>query len=412
MSGVTERFYRYIAVDTTSVDDAACYPSSENQLVLARQLEQEMRELGLSDVRTDEYGYVTGTIPANREDVPVIGLIAHMDTSNAVSGADIQARTVLYEGGDILLNQAGNIHISAQDAPELSRYVGQHLIVTDGTTLLGADDKAGIAEILTAAERLLRDSSIPHGEIRLCFTPDEEVGEGTKYFDVAAFGADYAYTVDGEALGELEYENFNAATAKVIIHGKSMHPGASKGRMVNALMLAWELQGMLPWQEQPAYTEGYEGFYHLESMEGTVTEVSMRYLIRDHDRELFQKRKERMEKIAAYLNDKYGSGTVELSVEDSYYNMKEKIAEHMDLVERAKDAFAACGVAPKISPIRGGTDGARLSYLGLPCPNLSTGGHNCHSVVEFIPCESMETMVDVLIHLASSFAGQTGNSNC
>lgn len=403
MSSVTERFYRYIAVDTTSVDDAACYPSSENQWVLARQLEQEMRELGLSQVQVDQYGYVTGTIPANRKNAPVIGLIAHMDTSNAVSGANIQARTILYEGGDIVLDALRDLRIRVCDYPELAQYTGQHLIVTDGSTLLGSDDKAGIAEILTAAERLLNDPSIPHGEIRICFTPDEEVGEGTKYFDVAAFGADLAYTVDGGELGELEYENFNAATAKIAIHGRSMHPGSSKGRMVNALLLAWELQGMLPWQEQPAYTEGYEGFYHLDSVEGSVESASMRYIIRDHDRALFQKRKERLEKIAAYLNEKYGDGTIELSIEDSYYNMKEIISGHMELIERATEAFQACGVTPNILPIRGGTDGARLSYMGLPCPNLSTGGHNCHSVLEFIPCESMETMVEVLIRLVSSF---------
>lgn len=404
MSSVTERFYRYIAVDTTSVDDAARYPSSENQWVLARQLEQEMRELGLSQVQVDQYGYVTGTIPANRKNAPVIGLIAHMDTSNAVSGANIQARTILYEGGDVILDAARDLRIPVRNYPELAQYAGQHLIVTDGSTLLGSDDKAGIAEILTAAERLLNDPSIPHGAIRVCFTPDEEVGEGTKYFDVAAFGADLAYTVDGGELGELEYENFNAATAKIAIHGRSMHPGSSKGRMVNALLLAWELQGMLPWQEQPAYTEGYEGFYHLESMEGSVEAASMRYIIRDHDRMLFQKRKERLEKIGAYLNEKYGDGTIELSIEDSYYNMKEIISGHMELIERATEAFHACGVTPKILPIRGGTDGARLSYMGLPCPNLSTGGHNCHSVLEFIPCESMETMVEVLIRLVSSFA--------
>lgn len=403
MKTVLERFFNYISIDTTSKENSDIYPSSDSQWILARLLKKELEEIGLSEVALDEFGYVTASIPATDESLPPLGLIAHMDTSNAVPGGPIHPSLITDEGGDILLNRKLNICLKKEEFKDLEQYVGQTLVVTDGTTLLGADDKAGIAEIITAAERILSDSSIRHGKIRLCFTPDEEVSAGTKHFDVEKFGADVAYTVDGGPLGELEYENFNGATASITIHGKSFHPGASKGRMVNALILAWELQGMLPFQEQPAYTEGYEGFYHLSSMAGTVSECTMKYLIRQHDREEFERKKARLTAIAAYLNEKYGEGTVECMIEDKYYNMKEIIEHHMYLIDKAEQAFLSCGITPLQVPVRGGTDGARLSFKGLPCPNLSTGGHNFHGVFEYIPVASMERMVDVLVNLVQQF---------
>lgn len=406
MKSTAERFLEYICVDTTSREESASCPSSEAQRDLAGMLETEMREIGLEDVELDEHGYVTGTIPANVEGVPVLGLISHMDTSSAVPGGPIHPKLAAYSGGDILLNRELDLWLKEEDFPELLDYQGKTLIVTDGTTLLGADDKAGIAEILTAAERMMKDTSIRHGRIRICFTPDEEISRGTQFFDVKKFGADVAYTVDGGALGEIEYENFNGATANITIHGRSIHPGMSKGRMLNALMVAWELQGMLPAHEQPAYTEGYEGFYHLSSMSGTVAECSLKYIIRQHDRKEYEAKKARMEKITSYLNEKYGPGTVELSLRDMYFNMQEIIKDHMHLIDKANAAFKACKVEPRTIPVRGGTDGARLSFMGLPCPNLSTGGHNFHGVFEYIPVESMEAMADVLVSLAGEFAGE------
>lgn len=403
MKSTAERFLEYISVDTTSREESSSCPSSETQWDLARRLETEMREIGLKDVELDEHGYVTGTIPANVEGVPVLGLISHMDTSSAVPGGPIHPKLVDYRGGDILLNRELDLWLKEDEFPELLNYQGKTLIVTDGTTLLGSDDKAGIAEILTAAERMMQDTSIRHGRIRICFTPDEEISRGTQYFDVKKFGADAAYTVDGGALGEIEYENFNGATANITIHGRSIHPGMSKGRMLNALMVAWELQGMLPAHEQPSYTEGYEGFYHLSAMSGSVAECSLKYIIRQHDRKEYEAKKARMEKIAAYLNEKYGPGTVELSLRDMYFNMQEIIKDHMHLIDKANAAFKACGVEPRTIPVRGGTDGARLSFMGLPCPNLSTGGHNFHGVFEYIPAESMESMADVLVSLAGEF---------
>lgn len=406
MKSATERFLEYISVDTTSREESASYPSSEGQWDLARKLEAEMREIGLDEVELDEHGCVTATIPANVEGAPVLGFISHMDTSSAVAGGPVHPKLVGYEGGDILLNRELGLWLREEEFPELAKYRGKTLIVTDGTTLLGADDKAGIAEILTAAERMIREPSIRHGKIRICFTPDEEISRGTQYFDVKKFGADVAYTVDGGALGEIEYENFNGAAANLTIHGRSIHPGASKGRMINALMVAWEFQGMLPAHEQPAYTEGYEGFYHLSSMSGSVAECSLKYIIRQHDRKEYETKKARMEKITAYLNEKYGPGTVELTLRDMYFNMQEIIKDHMYLIDKAEEAFKACGVEPRTLPIRGGTDGARLSFMGLPCPNLSAGGHNFHGVFEYIPVESMQSMADVLISLSEGFAGE------
>lgn len=404
MNTVENRFYRYISIDTTSAEDSPEYPSTPGQWTLARMLKQELMDLNLKDVTIDEYGYVFGTIPGNVSYAPTLAFLSHMDTSDAVSGADICARTVLYEGGDVLLNEEKQLWLRRDEYPELARYEGQHLIVTDGTTLLGSDDKAGIAEIITAAQYLMTHPDIPHGTIRLCFTPDEEIGEGTKYLDLAKLNADYGYTVDGGALGEFEYENFNAASARIHIHGKSMHTGTAKGRMKNSLLIAMELAAMLPQDQQPALTDHYEGFFHFEQITGNVEQCSLYYLIRDHDKKLFQDKKKLLCDIVSSLNNKYGDHTVELELRDTYYNMEEIILKHPILIDHAKKAFEAVGIQPDVIPIRGCTDGARLSYKGLPCPNLSTGGHNFHSVHEFIPKESMEAMVQVIVKLAGLFA--------
>lgn len=400
---VKERFLRYIAVDTQSKDDVPAVPSTEKQWNLAGMLEQELREMGAEDVRLEEHCYVYASIPATTDKkVPVLGFIAHMDTATALSGCNVKAQVVPYQGGDIVLNEELGIVLSAEQFPELSEQTGKDVIVTDGTTLLGADDKAGIAEILTMAEYLINHPEIEHGEIKIAFTPDEEVGNGVEYFDVEGFGADAAYTVDGGALGELEYENFNAANAKVFVHGTSIHPGSAKGQMKNALLIGMEFQNLLPAAENPAYTEGYEGFYHLDSMEGSVEEAAMVYIIRDHDRAKFEAKKEFFSKAAEFLNAKYGAGSVEISVKDVYYNMKEKLADHMELVENAKKAMEELGITPLIRPIRGGTDGARLSFMGLPCPNLCTGGANCHGKYEYVSVQDMEKVTELLIRLASA----------
>lgn len=404
MKTATERFLDYIQIDTTSVDDAAVYPSSPNQKVLGARIAEELKALGVQDVIQDEYGYVMGTIPATTEGAPTVGLISHLDTSNAVAGGPIHARFVDYQGGPIVLNEKESIVMTPEVFPDLKDVVGKRLIVTDGKTLLGADDKAGVAEIVTLAERLLAPDAPKHGKIRIGFTPDEEVGEGTKFFDLKKFGADVGYTVDGGCLGELEYENFNAALATVTIKGVSVHTGSAKDKMINAVAIGCEFQSRLPEKQQPVYTEGYEGFYHLEAMKGGVEWCEMKYLLREHDADKFQAEKDTMQKIAGDLNRKWGDGIVTVSIRDQYFNMRTIIEKHMELVDEAKKAFESCGVAPRIQPIRGGTDGARLSYKGLPCPNLSTGGYLFHSRFEFIPQESLETMVDVLEKLVCGLA--------
>ena len=392
---LTERFLKLVSYPTTSDGGSETCPSTPGQLVLARAIVEDMQAMGIADAHVDDHGYVYGTVPATGEG-PTIGLIAHMDTAPDAKGDDIRARiTEPYEGGDIVLNEALGIRLSPQDYPVLLHHTGKRLIVTDGTTLLGADDKAGVAEILTCAERLLR-SGKPHGAVRIGFTPDEEIGRGADRFDVAGFGADYAYTVDGGALGEIEYENFNAAAAEVVCHGRSIHPGSARGKMINAAHLAMEFHRLLPELEVPAATDGYEGFYHLTDISGHVEEARLRYIIRDHDAETFARRCRFFQKAADFLNEKYGSGTVEATVTESYRNMKEKILPHMHIVTAAKAAMEACGVTPREVPIRGGTDGARLSYEGLPCPNLCTGGENFHGRFEFIPVEDMEKVVDIL----------------
>ena len=396
---VTERFLKYVSFHTTSDQASTTTPSTDNQKVLAAELVKEMKEMGIADAQMDQYGYVYGTIEATKgcEDKPYIGLISHMDTSDAISGKDVKARIVKnYDGKDIVLNEEKNIIMRTKEFSHMADYVGQDLIVTDGTTLLGADDKAGIAEILTLAEQLMNNKDIPHGRIRIGFTPDEEIGAGADHFDVERFNADFAYTVDGGKLGELEYENFNAAGAKVIVHGVNIHPGEAKNKMRNAILMGIEFNSMLPANEIPSCTEGYEGFQHISSISGNEEETVLEYIIRDHDKEKFNEKKATFEKVTAYLNDKYGEGTFELSLKDNYFNMKEKIVNHMEIVDRAEAAMKKVGVEPIIVPIRGGTDGARLSFMGLPCPNLSTGGHNFHGRYEYIPVQSMEKMVQIL----------------
>lgn len=398
---VVERFLNYVAVDTESVEDAASFPSSEKQKNLAKMLVEELKEIGAENPHMDEYGYVYATIPATSDKkVPVLGFLAHMDTSPAMSGANVKPRIVKnYDGGKIVLSETENIVMDADMFPSLTHNVGKDLIVTDGTTLLGADDKAGIAEIMTMAEILLADKSIPHGTIQIAFTPDEEVGAGVDHFDVKGFGAEFAYTVDGGALGEIEYENFNAASGRLKIHGQSIHPGSAKGKMVNALLVGMEFQQMLPVFENPAYTEGYEGFFHLDRMTGGVEEAELFYIIRDHDRQKFEEKKERFEKTATFLNEKYGAGTVDCVVQDSYYNMKEKVEPYMFLIDNATKAMEELGITPIITPIRGGTDGARLSFMGLPCPNLCTGGENYHGKYEYVPVQDLERIVEFLLQL-------------
>lgn len=394
---VTERFLQYVAFDTTSNEESESIPSTQNQKELGAFLVKEMETMGISGVRMDEYGYVYGFLPATpgHEKAPAIGLIAHMDTSPAVSGADIRPRVIRYEGGDIELGP--EIFIREEVFPFLKEYAGQELIVTDGTTLLGADDKAGIAEILTAAEYLLAHPDIPHGRIGIGFTPDEEIGRGADHFDVEAFACDFAYTVDGGALGEIEYENFNAASVRVNIQGVNIHPGSAKNKMKNAALILNELINLLPPAETPAHTEGYEGFYHISELKANESEAQAKMIIRDHKRESFEARKLFIRRAASFLNEKYGSGTVKLELVDSYYNMREKIEPVMFVIERAEKAMREAGVTPKIVPIRGGTDGARLSYMGLPCPNLSACGENFHGIHEFVSIPAMEKMVTVLV---------------
>ena len=397
MQTVTERFLRYVSYDTMSDEFSETCPSSDKQKLLGVALVEEMKEMGVKDARMDENGYVYGTVPGDPA-LPTIGLIAHMDTSPDASGADIKARIVEYTGQDVCLNEEKGIYLREEDYPALRNHVGKHLIVTDGTTLLGADDKAGVAEIMAAAEYLLEKGG-SHATLKIGFTPDEEIGRGADRFDVAGFGADYAYTADGGPVGEIEYENFNAASAKAVFRGLNIHPGSAKDKMVNSQHIAMEFQSLLPVQQRPEYTEGYEGFIHLTDMEGQVERSVLRYIVRDHDLEKFQAKKAVLRDAAAFINRKYGEGTVELTVKDSYYNMKKCIEPCMYVVERAMKAMEAVGMEPKAVPIRGGTDGARLSYEGLPCPNLCTGGENYHGRFEYIPVEDMERCVQMLVKI-------------
>ena len=401
MATVSERFLRYIALDTMSDEFSETCPSTPNQLALGKALVEEMLEMGITDAQMDANGYAYGTIPGD-PDLPTIGLIAHMDTAPACSSENVMAKTVLYNGGDILLNEEKQIIMRSKDFESLENHVGKHLIVTDGTTLLGADNKAGIAEILTAAEQLLL-SKDKHATVRIGFTPDEEIGRGADLFDVKGFAADYAYTVDGGALGELEFENFNAAGATVEFNGVSIHPGSAKNKMVNSQLVAMEFHNMLPVNQRPEHTEGYEGFFHLTDMQGNEEKTTLRYIIRDHHMDKFLLKKKQMEDAAAFINSKYGENTVNLILQDSYFNMREKIEPHMYIIDRATAAMEALGITPRIVPVRGGTDGARLSYMGLPCPNLCTGGENFHGRFEYIPVEDMERVVQLLIQITKTF---------
>ena len=397
METVSERFLRYVRFDTQSDENSDTCPSTDKQRVLGAALVEEMLAMGITDAHMDSDGYVYGTVPGDPEK-PVIGLIAHMDTAADCSGANVRPRIAEYTGKDILLNEQGGIWLKEADYSALKDSRGKHLIVTDGTTLLGADDKAGIAEILTAAEQLIR-SGEKHATLKIGFTPDEEIGRGADRFDVKKFGADYAYTVDGGALGEIEYENFNAAGATVEFAGRNIHPGSAKDKMINSQLVAMEFQGLLPVSQRPECTEGYEGYFHLIAMEGGVEKSTLRYIIRDHDMEKFMEKKRIMEDIGLFLNEKYGDGTVAVSIRDSYYNMREKIEPCMHIVEKAIKAMETLGIKAQVVPIRGGTDGARLSFEGLPCPNLWTGGQNFHGRFEYIPVEDMQSVVRLLVKI-------------
>ena len=402
--GLTERFLKYVSFDTQSDEASETCPSSAKQLKLGEYLANELRMLGLADVEIDKNGYVYASLPATNANQPTIGLIAHIDTSPDASGADIRAKIATFTGAPFLLNKEKDIYLSAEDYPEMKKYVGQELIVTDGTTLLGADDKAGIAEIVSAAEYLLKHPEMEHGTIKIAFTPDEEIGRGSDLFDVAKFGADWAYTIDGGEIGELEYENFNAAAATVKFHGKNIHPGSAKDRMVNAAKIAIEFNGMLPSNECPEHTEGREGFFHLTHISGEVEEAEIGYIVRDHDSERFSKRKEQLQQIAKYLQQKYGEKVIELNIRDQYRNMIEQINPVMHIVDRAKQAMVDAGITPIVQPIRGGTDGAQLSFKGLPCPNLFAGGLNFHGRFEFVPVPSLHAAVSVILNIVTAKA--------
>lgn len=399
MSTVLERLLKYVVVDTESKHDVADrFPSTEKQKDLGRMLVDEMKEMGMEKVSMDENGYVFGTIPANNGgNCPVVGFIAHMDTSPDFCGKGVKPRVIKnYDGSDIVLNEEKGIVTAVDYFPVLKKYIGEDLVVTDGTTLLGADDKAGIAEILTMAENLLKNPAIKHGDIKIGFTPDEEVGKGASRFDVDRFGADFAYTVDGGLIGEMIYETFNAADARIYIHGKNIHPGQAKDKMINAITVAFEFDGMLPQAQRPVHTEGYEGFNHVTDFNGTVELAYMKYIIRDHDKYRFEKKEERFNEIAAYLNNKYGAGTVEVKLEYSYKNMKEQLMPVFYVVEVVENVLKEMGITPYTTPLRGGTDGATLTRMGLPCPNICRGGNCGHGKHEFISVQSMEAAVKIL----------------
>jgi len=405
-----ERFLRYVQVDTQSDEESGTSPSTAKQHDLAKMLTAELKEMGAKEVTYDKkHCYVYATIPATKgfEKAPTLGFIAHMDTSPAVTGAGVKPRLIKkYDGKDIVLNKRKQIVMKVEEFPELAELQGESLIVTDGTTLLGADDKAGVAEIMAMAEFLIKYPEVGHGKIRIGFTPDEEIGCGPDHFDVKLFGADFAYTVDGGALGELEYENFNAAGAKLIVNGRNTHPGSAKGKMINSILIAQEFQSLLPVSENPAYTEGYEGFFHLDGISGNVEKTVCNYIIRDHDKKLFEKKKETFLRCAEFLNAKYGEGIVSVEMKDSYYNMRDVMEPYLHLIDNAKAAMEELGIEPKVVPIRGGTDGARLSFMGLPCPNLCTGGANYHSRFEYVHVQGMEKTAQLLVRLVEAYGAK------
>jgi len=403
MEKLIDKFLRYVSVETTSDENSETQPSSQKEFDLLRMLQKELQDMGIK-ADLDEYGYVMATIPANSDkEIPAIGFIAHVDTSPDASGKDIKPQIIEnYQGGDIMLNAEKEIVLRVSEFPEMQQYIGKTMITTDGTTLLGADDKGGVAAIMCAAEYIMEHPEFKHGEIKIGFTPDEEIGRGVVKFDVKKFGARYAYTIDGGEIGELEYENFNAAAAKIHIQGSNIHPGYGKDKMVNSMLIAMELNAMLPVEQRPAYTSGYEGFFHLTEINGTVEETTMSYIIRDHDRAKFEAKKELMTSIAEYLNKKYGD-VVKLELKHQYYNMRQEVEPHYFIVEKAIKAIEMAGIKPKVQPIRGGTDGANLSFMGLPCPNIFAGGHNFHGKYEYVPLESMEKASEVILNIVKLF---------
>ena len=405
MENLLDRFLRYVAVDTQSDENSESQPSTEKQLVLLEMLRDELRALGL-EAELDQWGYVMATLPSNLDhEAPAIGFIAHVDTSPDASGKDVKAQIIRdYDGGDIELKGVPGLALRVADFPELAGYKGQTIITTDGTTLLGADDKAGVAEIMNAVEYLVEHPEVKHPEVKIGFTPDEEIGRGVVKFDVARFGADYAYTMDGGAIGELEFENFNAAAATVKIQGRNIHPGYAKGKMKNAMLIGMEFNSLLPVEQRPEYTEGYEGFYHLIGFKGSVEQAELSYILRDHDLGLYEKRKETMLRCAEFINAKWGEGTASVELRHQYYNMRKEVEPHYHIIEKAVKAMEMNGIKPKIQPIRGGTDGANLSFMGLPCPNIFAGGHNFHGKMEFVPLESMEAASRVILGILEQFA--------
>lgn len=404
MEKILDRFLRYVAVDTQSDPQSESQPSAEKELSLLKMLRDELLEMGV-EAQLDEFGYVMGRIPSNcSEDIPAVGFIAHVDTAPDASGKDIKPQIIRdYDGGDIPLRGVEGLALSPSDFPEMLSYKGQTIITTDGTTLLGADDKAGVAEIMDAVQYIVEHPEFKHGDICIGFTPDEEIGRGVVKFDVKKFGARYAYTMDGGAVGELEYENFNAASACVRIQGRNLHPGYAKGKMLNAILIGMELNSLLPVEQRPEYTEGYEGFYHIIGFEGSVEKAEFSYIIRDHDIDLYEQRKKFIQKCVDFINEKYGEGTATVEIKHQYYNMRKEVEPHYHIVEKAKKAMEMEGIVPLIKPIRGGTDGANLSFMGLPCPNIFAGGHNFHGKLEFVPLESMEKASKVILNIVSLY---------
>ncbi len=402
------KFLRYISIDTSSDPDSLSQPSTEKQLNLSRMLVKELKEMGVHDVTLDEYGYVMASIPSNLpsgKKVPAIGFIAHVDTAPDAPGEGINPQIIeSYDGKDIIINRDKNMIMKVEEFPELLRYKGQTLITTDGNTLLGADDKAGVAEIMAAVQYLMKHPEFPRGEIKIGFTPDEEIGRGVDKFDVKKFGAELAYTLDGGEIGELEYENFNAASAKIFIQGRNIHPGYAKDKMINAIILASEFNSLLPVEQRPEFTQHYEGFYHIIRFDGTVESATIQYIIRDHDFNKFDQKKSLIEESVTYMNKKYGNGTFKLELKDQYYNMKKQVEPHYYIIEKAIEAMKMAGIEPNIKPIRGGTDGARLSFMGLPCPNLFAGGHNFHGRYEYIPLESMVKATEVILNIVKQYS--------
>ena len=408
MEKILDRFLRYVSVDTQADPESETQPSAAKELDLLRMLRDELQAMGV-EATLDEYGYVMGTIPSNcgKENVPAVGFIAHVDTAPDASGANIKPQIIEnYDGGDISLQGVPGLALTTKDFPEIAQYKGQTLITTDGTTLLGADDKAGVAEIMDAVQYIMEHPEFKHGEIKIGFTPDEEIGRGVVKFDVEKFGAKYAYTMDGGQIGELEYENFNAAGATVKIQGRNIHPGYAKGKMLNAILIGMELNSLLPVEQRPEYTCGYEGFFHIIGFNGTVEQATFSYIIRDHDMALYEQKKEYMQKCVDFINEKYGTGTATVEIKHQYYNMRKEVEPHYHIVEKAVKAMEMEGIKPHIQPIRGGTDGANLSFMGLPCPNIFAGGHNFHGKLEFIPLESMEKASKVILNIISLYEAE------